>query len=113
MLAGHADQMLNFSLLADVTGDGHDLRAQPFNLLAGTHQFMLVAGANYDIATPARKVLGQSEAESARATGDEHSLSMEIVRVIGAPLRPHPAGSNRHANASDACGQSHRGSSCG
>jgi hypothetical protein len=57
MLAGHADHVLNFMLLADVAGNGEHLRAQSLDLLAGAHQFILIASANYDVAAPARKFL--------------------------------------------------------
>src|SRR5258708_34866285 len=69
---------MHLALIAYVTDQGQNLGAAAAEFFCCVHQLVRVAGQEHEIGALIRKSAGQFQAESARRTGDENRLAVEI-----------------------------------
>ena len=79
--------MVHLIRFAHVTGDGTDLGAQAFDLLAGAGQLPLVARAQHQVAAVMGELFREGQPQSTRAAGDQHRLSAHVFGRVEAEER--------------------------
>src|SRR5947208_4163128 len=106
-LADLFDQPLHALAITYIAYKIEDLGSKLLKLRASAREFLLFARTNHDARAFSGKFFRQCKPKSARATGYEHHLSLQVVLATGATQRTysnHGAGSADQQSCSYSCG---------